>query len=109
MDAVPFSALVLVIVVLLVVWLFLAHMMSSRKQDARLQFLLSLMEAPPASDGRPDPVVPRPAANGSETGTSKVGSPASGDTASRRDIRDARSVWQELPVVFAAALRGRAM
>lgn len=109
MHAIPFSALVLVLAVLLVIWLFLAHMMSSRKQDARLQFLLSLMEATPASDGGPDPAVPRPAANVPKTGTTIAMPPAPDDGVSRGNNHDARSVWQELPVVFAAALRSRAM
>ena len=43
MDAIPFSAVALAIVVLLVVWFFLAHMISSRKDDARLHFLLKLL------------------------------------------------------------------
>ena len=56
MDVIPFSAFALVIVVLLIAWLFLAHMISSSTDDARLQFLLSLMDVPQADAGHPDAV-----------------------------------------------------
>jgi hypothetical protein len=56
MDVIPLSAFALVIVVLLVIWFFLAHMISSGKDDARLQFLLSLMDAAQADVGHPDAV-----------------------------------------------------
>jgi hypothetical protein len=109
MDPIPFSAVVMVIILLLVVWLFLAHMVSSRKVDARLEFLLSLMDAPQADPGRSDPVAQRPAAIVPETNEAKPSPGRADEFASLGRSSVARSVLQELPVVFAAALRGRAM
>jgi len=48
MNPVPVSALIMVTVALLVVWLFLARMIRSRHEDARLQFLLNLVQDSPA-------------------------------------------------------------
>jgi hypothetical protein len=109
MNDIPPSAIALVVVLLLVIWLFLAHMILDRREDARLQFLLSLMEPPPASAGDPDHAVLRPAANLPERSTMEVLHPAAEDVVSHGDSRDVPSVWQGLPLLFAAALRGRCM
>lgn len=107
MDAIRFSAVVLAIVALLLVWLFLAHMILSRKEDARLEFLLNLMGPPAADASRADPAVQRPAPTVPETKKAWRGIAEELESCDNRGA--ARSVWQELPVVFAAALRGRAM
>lgn len=49
MDFMPNAAIAMAIVLLLAIGLCLAHMMSSQRQDARLQFLLNLMQTLPAS------------------------------------------------------------
>jgi hypothetical protein len=108
-GAVPISAVALVVVVLLVIWFFLAHMISSRKDDARLQFLLGLMGGPTATADRPDPDVLRTAATMPETRTRNGVEPEADDVGPHAKSRRTLSVWQELPVVLAAALRGRAM
>jgi len=109
MNAITVSNVILVTVVLLVVWLLLARMISSRREDARLQFLLSLMEPPPVSVDRPSPAHLQPAANLPETRTEKDAQPGTDDAGPPVESLRTQSVWQELPVVFAAALRGRAM
>ena len=109
MHTVPLPALVLATAVLLVVWLFLAHMISSRKEDARLQFLLDLTDPPQVDRGRHDPANPRPAFLAPERNAVDP-LPAKADeymTGGNSGV--VRLVSQELPVVFAAALRGRAM
>jgi hypothetical protein len=100
MDTIPFSALALVVVALLLIWLFLAHMIANRKEDARLQFLLSLMEPPAVSKDCPSPAVVRTAAY--MPGDGSRGNPGGLP-------RDAQSVWEELPLLLAAAMRGRAL
>ena len=100
MDIIPSSALALVVVALLVIWLIVAHMISNRKQDARLQFLLGLMEPPPVSGDCPSPEVVQPAAG--MQGDRGRGNPGGCPS-------DAQSVWEELPLLLAAAMRGRAL
>jgi hypothetical protein len=109
MVPIPFSAFALVIVVLLATWLFLAHMISRRREDARLQFLLSLTDPPHADSGRPDPAIPRPAASMPETNAAQPLQGREGEFVSDGNRSVAQYVSQELPVVFAAALRSRAM
>jgi hypothetical protein len=109
MGPIPFSAFALVIVVLLITWLFLAHMISSRRDDARLQFLLSLTDPPHVARGCPDPAIPRPAASVPETNAAEPWRDNADEFMSRSYSGIARFVSQELPVVFAAALRSRAM
>jgi hypothetical protein len=100
MHAIPSSALAFVVTALLVIWLFLVHMISNRKEDARLHFLLGLMEPPPVSGDCPNPAVVRPAAD--IPGDGSKGNP-------RGRPRDAQPVWDELPLLLAAAMRGRAL
>jgi hypothetical protein len=109
METVPTSAVALVIVVLLIIWFFLAHMISSRKDDARLQFLLSLTDQPHVEPGCPDPAIPRPAASVPESIPAKPAQERADEFAPRGISGVARYVSQELPVVFAAALRSRIM
>ena len=109
MNAIPISAVVLVIFVLLLVWLLLAHMILSRRDDARLQFLLGLMDAPTATADGPDPDVFRTAATIPETRTTNGAKPEADDVGLRAEGPRTLAVWQELPVVLAAALRSRAM
>jgi len=109
MDTMPTLALVMVVAVLLVVWLFLAHMISSRREDGRLRFLLSLMETPPDSSDRPSRTAQRPPAKLPESRPTNSLQAPTDEVVSRSDSRIAQSLWQEMPVVFAAALRGRAM
>jgi len=109
MDAIPFSAVALAIVVLLVVWFLLAHMISSRKNDARLHFLLSLMDAPQAGASHSDSAGPRPAAAAPEAPGAKPVQERADEFVSRGISGVARYASQELPVVFAAALRSRTM
>ncbi|MGA2073544.1 MAG: hypothetical protein ABSH52_08555 [Terriglobia bacterium] len=109
MDAMPFSAVALVIVVLLVIWFFLAHMISSRKDDARLQFLLSLMDAPQADASHSDAAGPPSAAVVPEANPAKPGQERADEFVSRGISGVGRYASQELPVVFAAALRSRTM
>jgi len=49
MSFIPNAAIVVATVVLLAIGLCLAHIISSQRQDARLQFLLNLMQTFPAS------------------------------------------------------------
>ncbi len=49
MNFIPNAAIAVATVALLAIGLCLAHMISSRRQDARLQFLLNLMPTFPAS------------------------------------------------------------
>ncbi len=109
MDATSFSAAALVIVLLLVIWLFLAHMISSRNDDARLHFLVSLMDAPQADASHSGVAGPPSAAVVPETNSAKPGQERADKFASRGISGVARYASQELPVVFAAALRSRAM
>jgi len=109
MGPIPFSAFALVIVVLLVTWLFLAHMISSRKDDARLHFLFSLMDAPQAGASHSDAAEPPPAAVVPETNPAKPVRERADELVSRGFSGVARYAFQEMPVVFAAALRSRAM
>jgi len=109
MNSVPLVAMVLAIAVLLVVWLFLAHMIASRKDDARLQFLLSLTDPPHADLGHPDPAIPRPAASMLGTRTTKGVEPEADDVGAHAESPRTFAAWQELPVVLAAALRSRAL
>jgi len=109
MGPIPFSAFALVIVVLLVTWLFLAHMISSRKDDARLHFLFSLMDAPQAGASHSDAAEPPPAAVVPETNPAKPVRERADEFVSRGFSGVARYAFQEMPVVFAAALRSRAM
>jgi hypothetical protein len=109
MDPIPFSAVALVIVVLLVTWLFLAHMMSNREDDARLHFLLGIMGAPQAEASHSDAAGPPPAAVVPETNPAKPVQERADEFVSRGISGVARYASQELPVVFAAALRSRTM
>ena len=109
MNVIPFSAVALVIVILLVIWFFLAHMISSRKDDARLQFLLGLIDAPQAEASLSDAAGPPPAAVVSETNPAKPVQERSEEFVSRGISGVARYAFQELPVVLAAALRSRTM
>jgi hypothetical protein len=52
MNHIPPAALVIAMALLLVIGFFLAHMISSQEQDARLEFFLHLLEALPASGGK---------------------------------------------------------
>jgi hypothetical protein len=108
MGAILSPAVVLVIVLLLVIWLFLAHMISSREEDARLQFFLSLMEPPPVSTDRPSPSVSHPVASPPERSAAPVLHPAVREAASWGGRRDTRPVWEEYPLLLATALRSRA-
>jgi len=109
MDAIPFSAFTLVVVMLLAAWLFLAHMFSSGKDDARLKFLLDLMDVPQADVGASGPATPRPAASMPGANAAKPLQGREDEFAPHGSRSVAGFVSQELPVVFAAALRGRAM
>ena len=109
MDATSFSAVALVIVLLLAIWLFLAHMISSRNEDARLQFLLSLMDASQAGAGWSGPGAQRTAAIVPETNPAKPVQERADEFVSGGISGVARYASQELPVVFAAALRSRTM
>jgi len=95
MNPVPISALILVTVALLVVWLFLAHMIRSSQQDARLHFLLDLMEDTPPFAGH---AVTLPQ-NLPLTKDEQVRDPAAGEV----------SAWTKLSMLSAVALRGRSM
>ena len=109
MDAMPFSAVAVVIVVLLVIWFFLAHMISSRTKDARLHFLLSFMDAPQAEASHSDAAGAPPAAVVPETNPTKPVQERADEFVSRGISGVGRYASQELPVVFAAALRSRTM
>ena len=109
MNAIPILAFVLVLFALLVVWLLLAHMMFSRRDDARLQFLLGLVGAPTANADRPDPDVLRAEGTIPETRITNGVDPEAGDVGPHAESPGTLSVWQELPVILAAALRARAM
>jgi hypothetical protein len=109
MNAIPILAIVLVLFVLLVVWLFLAHMISSRKDDARLQFLLGLIDAPQAEASLSDAAGPPPAAVVPETNPEKPVQERAEEFVPRGISGVARYAFQELPVVFAAALRSRTL
>jgi hypothetical protein len=109
MDAIPFSAVALAIVILLVIWFFLAHMISSRKDDARMHFLLSLLDAPQIDTSHSDGAGLRPAAGVPEGNTEKPEQERADEIASRGISGVARYASQELPVVFAAALRSRTL
>jgi len=109
MSVIPFSAVALVIVVLLVIWFFLAHMISSRKDDARLHFLLSLMDAPQAEASDSDAAGPPPTAVVPETNPASPMQERSEEFVSRGISGVARYAFQELPVVLAAALRSRTL
>jgi len=108
MVALLSPVVVLVIVLVLVVWLFLARTISSRKEDARLQFRVRVKEALPISTSRPGSVVSQPAANLPERTAKPVLHPAAQEAVSRGERCEARPVWEELPLLLAAALRGRA-
>jgi len=109
MNPLPLTAFVLVIFVLLVVGLFLTRMIVSRRDAARLPFLLSLMNAPTATADRPGPDVFRTAATILETRTTNGARPEADGAGPGAEGPRTLAVWQELPVVFAAALRSRAM
>jgi hypothetical protein len=109
METMPFSSVALVIVVLLVIWFFLAHMISSRKDDARLQFLFDLIDVPSPDGGHSDPEGQRTAAIVPGKGAAKPLQEGADECVSRGISSVARYAFQELPVVFAAALRSRAM
>lgn len=49
MNSIPYSAIVVVMVLLLGIWLFMVHMLSSLRQDAHLQFLVDLMRTSASS------------------------------------------------------------
>lgn len=59
MNFIPNAAIAVTGVVLLMIGLCLAHMISSRRQDARLQFLLNLMQTLPASGDQFETPQPR--------------------------------------------------
>jgi hypothetical protein len=95
MNPVPICAFILVTVVLLVVWFFLVHMIRSRQEDARLHFLLDLMQDPPPFAGHPV-TLPQ---NVPVTEDEQIRHPAVGDV----------SAWTKLSLLSAVALRGRSM
>ena len=109
MNAIPYSAVVLVICLLLVVWLFLTRMVKSRRYDARLPFLLTLISAPTATADCLDPDVLGTAAATPETRTTNGVRPEADNGDPRAESPRVLAAWQELPVVLAAALRSRAM
>jgi hypothetical protein len=52
MDTIPYSACVMAMGLLIIVWLFLLHMFWSKARDAHAQFLLDLIiTSPKGSDG----------------------------------------------------------
>lgn len=83
--------------------------MSSGKADARLQFLFDLIDAPSAHGSRSDSEAHRPAAIAPEANAAKPFAERTDEFVSRGISGVARYAVQELPVVFAAALRSRAM
>jgi hypothetical protein len=110
MNFVPNAAIAVTTGLLLAIGLCLAHMISSRRQDARLQFLLNLMQTLPAADdqsespqlrgSRPDPP------DRTVMGASFL---ASRHAARGGAPRPARLALRETPLLFAAALRGRGL
>jgi hypothetical protein len=84
-------------------------MISSRKDDARLHFLLSLMDAPQVDASHSDAAGPRPAAAVPEANPEKPEQERADEIVSPGISGVARYASQEFPVVFAAALRSRTM
>ena len=110
MNFIPNAAIVVATVVLLAIGLCLAHMISSQRQDARLQFLLNLMQTFPASGDQSDtsqmrgPLQAVPLRNVVETPRPEEWSAVHDGHPGR-----ARLALQETPLLLAAALRGRGL
>jgi hypothetical protein len=64
MNDIPQAAIGIAMALLLVIGFFLAHMISSQEQDARVEFLLHLLQALPASGDVRRPAKLRGVGNG---------------------------------------------
>jgi hypothetical protein len=110
MNFIPNAAIAVATVVLLAIGLCLAHMISSRRQDPRLQFLLNLMQTFPAPGDQSE----TPQFRGSQqdppertvVGASRL---AARHAARGGAPRHARVALPETPLLLAAALRGRGL
>jgi hypothetical protein len=105
MDFIPNAVIALVAVLLLAIGLCLAHVMSSRRQDARLQFLLNLMQTFPASGDQSESPQQDPLER-TVVGASRL---SVGHAARGGAPRHARLASRETPLLLAAALRGRGL
>jgi hypothetical protein len=110
MNLTPTAAIAMLTVALLAIGLCLAHMISSRRQDARLQFLLNLMQTFPAS-GDPSETSELRGSQQDPPERAVVGaSPRAARHATRGGgPRHARLALRETPLLLAAALRGRGL
>ena len=106
MDLIPNSAVVMAIGLLILILAFLAHMMMSKANDARLRFLLTLFEEDEQfSNSSPQQPSPRL----SDADPKKMSRGASRTAAEAAPMQLLQHVWREVPTMFTMSLRGRGM